>query len=288
MAKSRRYTTKYFGRSIEMSKANSSILVYRFPYQNLKSKESSFEIENKFVVYILLGKNSNGKDAIYVGKSRKGIKNRPTAHEDKYPNWTMCYILTQFKERTFFNDGTIQYIENALNKRIDSLGAFDNTTVTTNTGTANMQDEEDCDEFIEEALQMLDILGLDLITYENAKEDIDVTEDENTSITIPDGIYTLSRKLRREKNKTYNARMQVAGGKYIVLKESMVCPSEAEGMVDVIINKRKEAHIENNILMEDVIFDSPSGAGSFVIGGSCNGWVNWRCEDGTFIDKFRK
>ena len=64
-----------------------------------------------FVVYILLGKNNNGKDVIYVGKSKNGLKNRPTAHEDKYPNWTVCYILTQFKERTFFNDGSIQYLE---------------------------------------------------------------------------------------------------------------------------------------------------------------------------------
>lgn len=102
MAKGRRYMTRYFGRSVEMSKANSSILVYRFPYQNLKSKESSFEIENPFVVYILLGKNNNGKDVIYVGKSKNGLKNRPTAHEDKYSNWTECYILTQFKERTSF------------------------------------------------------------------------------------------------------------------------------------------------------------------------------------------
>ncbi len=280
--------TRYYGRSVEMSKANSSILVYRFPYQNLKSKETSFEIENPFVVYILLGKNSNGKDVIYVGKSKNGLKNRPTAHEDKYPNWTVCYILTQFKERTFFNDGTIQYIENALNKRVDSLGVYDNTTVTTNTGTANTQDEEDCDEFIEEALQMLDILGLDLITYEKAVDDTDSVVTEDTVVGTPDGIYTLSRKLKRENNKVFTARMQVAGNCYIVLKDSMVCPTEAQGLMDYVINKRNEAEIVNGILKEDVVLDSPSAAGSFVIGGACNGWVNWKCNDGTPIDKFRQ
>lgn len=287
MAKGRRYMTRYFGRSVEMSKANSSILVYRFPYQNLKSRESSFEIENPFVVYILLGKNNNGKDAIYVGKSKNGLKNRPTAHEDKYSNWTECYILTQFKERTFFNDGTIQYIENALNKRVDSLGVYENTTVNTNTGTANTQDEEDCDEFIEEAIQMLDILGLDLITYEKTEEDSDVVADDVSIGTVPDGIYSLSRKLKRE-NKVFTAKMQVAGNCFIVLKGSMVCPSETQGLMDYVIIKRKEVEIVDDILKEDVVLDSPSAAGSFVIGGACNGWTNWRCEDGTFIDKYRK
>ena len=287
MAKGRRYMTRYFGRSVEMSKANSSILVYRFPYQNLKSKETSFEIENPFVVYILLGKNSNGKDVIYVGKSKNGLKNRPTAHEDKYPNWSVCYILTQFKERTFFNDGTIQYIENALSKRVDSLGVYDNTTVTTNIGTANALDEEDCDDFIEEALQMLDILGLDLITYEKAKGDTDNVTDDVVTGTVPDGIYTLSRKLKRENNKVFTAKMQVAGSCFIVLKGSMVCTTEAQGLMDYVVNKRNEAEIVENILKEDVVLDSPSAAGSFVIGGACNGWTNWKCEDGTPIDKFR-
>lgn len=94
--------------------------------------------------------------------------------------------MTQFKERTFFNDGTIQYIENALNKRVDSLGVYENTTVNTNTGTANTQDEEDCDEFIEEAIQMLGILGLDLITYEKTEEDSDVVADDVSTGTVPD------------------------------------------------------------------------------------------------------
>ncbi len=285
MAKSKRYVTRYYGRSVEMSKANSSILVYKFPYQNLKSKEDSFVIENPFVVYILLGKNSGGKDAIYVGKSKNGLKNRPTSHEDKHPNWTTCYILTQFKERTFFNDGTIQYIENVLNKRVNDLNVFDNKTVNTNTGTANMQDEEDCNEFIDEALQMLDILGLDLITFKT--EDVDVSADENVQVTIPDGLYSLSRKIKRAGNKVFKAQMQVAGNKYIVLKGSMICTTDAVGIMDYVVDKRKEVEIKDMILMEDVVLDSPSAAGSFVIGGACNGWHEWKCEDGTLIDKYR-
>ena len=278
--------TRYFGRSVEMSKANSSILVYRFPYQNLKSKETSFEIENPFVVYILLGKNSNGKDVIYVGKSKNGLKKRPTAHDDKYSNWSVCYILTQFKERTFFNDGTIQYIENALNEKIDSLGVYENTTVATNAGTANRQDEEDCEDYIEEAIQMLDILGLDLITCNDLEEVVDIGEDDSNA-SVPDGIYHLAVKVQRENNKEYKAKLQIINGRYILLKGSMVCPSEGLGLTDSVIEKRKNAEIVKEVLQEDIVFTAPSTACSFVLGRATNGWKKWRCEDGTFIDKYR-
>lgn len=287
MAKSKRYTTRYFGRSVEMSKANYSILVYRFPYQNIKSKEESFTIENPFIVYILYGKNDKGKDAIYVGKSKNGIKDRPTSHEDKYQHWDLCYILTQFKERTFLNDGTIQYIEDELNTRVNKLDVYDNKTVTTTSGTANVTDQDDCNEFIDEALQMLDVLGLDLISYNDDEEDSDLVSSDSSFGTVPDGIYTMAHKVKRE-NKTFKAKMQVAGGRYIVLKGSMVCPSEAKGLFDSVVNKRNEAEIDGLILKEDVVLDSPSTAGAFVIGASCNGWTTWKCEDGSYIDKFRK
>ena len=222
-----------------------------------------------------------------MGKSKNGIKDRPTSHEDKYQHWDLCYILTQFKERTFLNDGTIQYIEDELNTRVNKLDVYDNKTVTTTSGTANVTDQDDCNEFIDEALQMLDVLGLDLISYNDNEEDLDLVSSDSSFGTVPDGIYTMAHKVKRE-NKTFKAKMQVAGGRYIVLKGSMVCPSEAKGLFDSVVNKRNEAEIDGLILKEDVVLDSPSTAGAFVIGASCNGWTTWKCEDGSYIDKFRK
>ena len=107
-----KYIIKRIGRSVEISEATSSLLVYRIPYQNLSAgADEPIKIKNKFIVYILFGENNDGQDVIYVGKSTNGLKNRPTSHDDKFDNWTYCYVLTQFEERTFFNDGTIQYIE---------------------------------------------------------------------------------------------------------------------------------------------------------------------------------
>ena len=131
-----KYIIKYNDGAVEMTKPNSTILIYKIPYTNLKALNPGFVIPNLFIVYILFGKNARGKDVLYVGKSKNGLANRPTAHDDKYANWSACYILTQFKERTFFNDGTIQYLEDVLNHSINELNLYHNTTLTTSSGTA--------------------------------------------------------------------------------------------------------------------------------------------------------
>jgi len=284
------YKVKYWGRSVEISKANSTTLVYRIPYQNLQKGESRFSLDNKFIVYILVGENENKndkrKDVVYVGKSKDGLKNRPTAHEGKCKSWRFCYVLTQFKERTFFNDGTIQFIEDEISKIVSKVGRFHNVTQKTTPGTANVYDEGCSQEYIKEIKNMLEVLGLDLITNESEKSDSDAIETNEGDVnSIPNGIYTLKRKIKRAGNKLFVATMKVCDGSFILQKGSMVCSEDGIGMWDDIIEKRKNEPVIEGILQKEVVFDSPSGAGAFVIGASCNGLTNWKNADGIEIKK---
>lgn len=286
-----KYIIKRIGRTVEISEATSSLLVYRIPYQNLTAgADEPIKIKNKFIVYVLFGENNNGSDVIYVGKSTNGLKNRPTSHDDKYDNWTYCYVLTQFEERTFFNDGTIQYIEDKVNKRVNDLKHYINTTKVTNAGTANSFDMEDCDEYLEKAYQMLDVLGLDLISFyadsEDKSEMVEEDDASDASGVVPDGIYYISRKLKRWGNKIAKGRMQVVAGKYIVLAGSDVCPNEGPGLFDAVRIKREKANIVDNKLQDDVVFKSPSGAAVFIIGGAANGWDAWKDDEGQSISKY--
>lgn len=287
-----KYIVKRLGRSIEVSEATSNLLVFRIPYQNLATGiDETIKIKNKFIVYILFGENKDGLDVIYVGKSTNGLKNRPTSHDDKFDAWTYCYVLTQFEERTFFNDGTIQYIEDRVNKRVNELSHYINTTKLTNAGTANTYDMEDCDEYLDKAYQMLDVLGLDLITnYSDNEDNSTVGSDEDSDFVdyIPDGIYTMAWKLKRWDNKTAKGKMQVMGGKFILLAGSDVCPNEGPGLNDVVKIKRDNALIVDNKLQEDIVFNAPSGAAAFIIGASVNGWVTWKNNNNELIDIYRK
>lgn len=284
-----KYIVKQHGRIVEVLEANSSILVYRIPYQDLiNGLHAPFQMKNRFIVYILFGESDTGKDVIYVGKSKNGLRNRPTSHDDLYDHWDYCFVLTQFEERTFFNDGTIQYIEDQVNKRVNDINHYENKTSITTGGTANRNDEEDCDVYLQKAYLMLDVLGLDLITY--MQDDSEITDDSDDSPAngmVPDGIYHMSRRLKRWGNKTARGRMQVVNGRYILLKGSDVCPNEGKGLFDAVRIKRESASIVDNVLQEDVVFSSPTGPAVFVLGCSANGWTTWKTDGGDPIDKYR-
>ena len=292
MVSNKRYQIRYNERAIEISRANSSTLVYRVPYQNIKDKNEKFPfaLKNTFIVYILFGKNNKGKDAVYVGKSKNGITDRPGSHDDKYDNWTYCYILTHNNERTFFNDATIQYIEDKINNKFNTLGSFDNTTKTTTSGTANSNDESDCEEYLEDAYQMLDVLGLDLISPQNNGAPVNAPSNVNPVVNnkrIPNGIYTLSRQIKRAENQVFTAKLKVAKGSFMLQKGSEICPDECAGLPSSIIEKRKNARIVNNVLCEDIEFSTPSYAAAFVLGAVCNGWLYWTDDEGQLINKFK-
>lgn len=286
----KKYIINCHGKAVEITKPNSMIQICKMPYKDVVAKKYSAIIQNPFIVYILHGINESGKDMIYVGKSKNGIANRPQAHSDKYDNWSTCYVLTQFKERTFFNDGTIQYLENEINQRIDELKCFENTTRQTTTGTANSYDMEDCDDYLEEAYKMLYVLGLDFIT--NSEEDQAASDIENSTSfvearkKVPNGTYTLVRKIKKLNGATIHAIMEVRDGKFI-LKAGSEISSVTNGISTLIENVRNAADIDNGVLQEDIEFYSPSACGELATGAPCNGWIYWKDGDGNAIDKYR-
>ena len=64
-----------------------------------------------------------------------------------------------------------------------------------------------------------------------------------------------------------------------------ICAPTQNGFVPEI---RRNAKIQNNVLLEDVVCGSPSSAGWVVIGKSNNGWVDWKDENGRQIAVYRE
>lgn len=108
-----------------------------------------------------------------------------------------------------------------------------------------------------------------------------------TQGVVPDGTYYMKRKLKST-NKTQTATMLVKGGKYIVPAGTEVSLVEGAGLNTGVQQLRALYVDENGVSTEDVEFTSPSGAGSFVIGAACGGWVTWKTASGQKIDVFRQ
>lgn len=268
---------------VEVSRPNSSILVFKIPYGIVKAKTYDVKIENRFIVYILHNKNSNGKDSIYVGKSKNGLDNRPQAHNNKSESWTDCYILTTFKERTFLNDGTIQYIENALKHIIDDNEAsYANTTIQTAENTANSTDEEFCKEYIEEVKEMMYLLGLNLhpqdvfmtnTKQKRNKEPYKISNDKMQNLF--DNLYNTI------KNNVNSDIKQESTARYIKLQldDMILCNIEnTTTELKIVFNAKKGKLEDPSRALEDVSNIGTHGSGDYRISISDNSKFDIVCD----------
>jgi hypothetical protein len=80
----------------------------------------------------------------------------------------------------------------------------------------------------------------------------------------------------------------------IVLKGSTVNPIHVPKISDSNRKKRDKQLTEytelkdgKRIVKEDVCFDTPSGAACFCVGGSANGWKEWKDEEGRELNVYR-
>ena len=128
--------------------------------------------------------------------------------------------------------------------------------------------------------------GKKIYPQEKTKEEVfvEVGKERDEKIGsgfIPDGEYYLNRKIKGFGE--VQGKAIVKDGIFTVLKGS-ICGPTLSGFVPAI---RKNAKIENNILLENINCDSPSSAGWIVIGRSNNGWTEWKDKNGQLIDVFR-
>ena len=82
--------------------------------------------------------------------------------------------------------------------------------------------------------------------------------------------------------------MKIVDGKYVVLKGSRVSSAVSNTVTPGVRKKRAIAQISKDILMENVTFSSPSSAGMFVTGRTCNGWDEWKDGEGNLLSTYRE
>lgn len=220
-----------------ISKPLSTIKIIRLPYDNIKS----FDYQS-FLVYILV-KNNN----IYVGKSKNGVLNRPTSHSN---NWDLVYFIID--ESNLFNDGIIQYLENAINNKINLTDAYNNQTQLTNRDTINESEYEYISHELNEIYYMLYGLGLDLIHEKEYVYRLDVGTYEVIYKSIDAKICRAYILVNQD---------------IILLKDSEINNSISSNLdKDMIAMRQNEVYIDLNIIQKDIKFNNILDAISFIYG----------------------
>lgn len=228
---------------------------------------------NRPGIYYLISENDDNKIAqIYIGQTRNGVS-RLDDHNRSKDFWNKAIIfLTDSK--TFSLDMISGLEDYAINKATESKRYKIENTV---------NPKQEIDEYdlplIEEVYEEIKfIMATQGYKMDNSKSTLN---EANTLHTTRNGVQAFG---------VYD------GEKFEVLEGSEIDMSRKCHSYN--IEKQRQTAIKNGNIVDiggkyklnvSVSFTSPSSAAMFVLGGSTNGWVEWKNKNGKTLDElFRK
>lgn len=247
----------------------STIKTYVVPRQYLAEAKKITGIEHPGV-YFLVNDETGSLAKIYIGQTRNGIA-RLDDHNAKKDFWNKAILFLADSEHFTLNilSGLEKY---AIEKAIDAKRySVDNKAVPKY--KISEYDLPIIEEIYEEIEFIMATLGYRM----------------NESVASPQNIFTTSR------------RGIVAYGTYSGESFDILPDSEIDFSKEVHIasyNEKRQTFLQDGtiikrqdgryVLTKVVSFKSPSGASDFILGGSTNGWAEWKNSDGkTLNDIYR-
>lgn len=251
----------------------STMTTYVIP-RTLLSEAKKLSGINRPGIYYLISENDDNKIAqIYVGQTRNGVT-RLDDHNRSKDFWNKA-IMFLADNKTFSLDMISGLEAYAIGKAHES-----NRYKVENSVNPKYEIDEYDLPLIEEVYEEIKfIMATQGYKMENAKATVN---EANTLHTTRNGI---------EAYGVYD------GECFEVLEGSEICLAKPVNIEKYNI-QRKELLDNGNIvpsadgkyrLQTTLVFNSPSGASDFVIGGSTNGWMEWKDKDGKTLDElFRR
>ena len=251
----------------------STMTTYVIPRPLLSESKKLSDI-NRPGIYYLISENDDNKIAqIYIGQTRNGVV-RLDDHNRSKDFWNKA-IMFLADNKTFSLDMISGLEAYAIGKAHDSK----RYKVENSINPKYEIDEYDLP-LIEEVYEEIQfIMATQGYKMDNAKATLN---EENTLHTTRNGIEAFG---------VYD------GEHFEVLEGSEICLSKQVNIAKYNA-QRKELLDNGDIVLSSngkyrlqttLVFNSPSGASDFVIGGSTNGWTEWKDKDGKTLDElYRK
>jgi hypothetical protein len=225
---------------------------------------------NKSGVYILLGVDPDtGKQAAYIGEAEV-VRDRLKQHRDK-EFW--IHAITFVSKDENLTKSHIRYLEGRLIEEAQKIARFKVMNGQSSGSKLPESDREDMEVFLGRIIQLLPVLGCDLLT-----PILDVADS--------------SPKLRLfGKIKGAKAQGQRTAKGFVVFANSEAVTSDrpsAKNYVSNILKMREDFKQDGTLVpsgdklrfTRDTELSSPSMAGAIICGGHVNGLTFWRDKDG--------
>jgi len=270
---------------IKCTLANWTGVAYKIPRTELDKCKERDDLKQSGVYFLFGTSEETGDPVVYIGqagarKNGEGILNRLQEHK-RNPDkdyWTEAIVFTT--SNNSFGPTEISYLENRFcnlaiaAKRYEVKNGNDPTP-----GHITEEKESELEEFVDYAKLIMGTLGhkvfVPLTKDTTAASAVSNADEEKEEIEM-----FLTRTIKQY-GITVNASAKQTSEGFVVLKGSIISPEDDNTIQIGVKNKRKNAKIDaNNVLQEDVLFSSPSSAAMFVIGKSANGWTSWKTKAG--------
>jgi hypothetical protein len=247
---------------------------YKIPRIKIKDCSDRDDLSNTGI-YLLFGKDDDGKDQVYIGEAESILK-RLNQHLTQKDFWHETIVFVSKDEN--LNKAHIKYLENRLYEIAKNANRYKiENSVTPTQSSISESDRAEMEEFIDNIKLLTNTLGHKVF-------------DEKREI-----------KQRQKHDLFYikAARGADAIGEptsdgFVVLKGSKAAGSTVTSMTSNFINLRQKLITDGVIKQnadifefpEDFIFSSPSTAASIVLGRNANGLTEWKLKDGKTLKEY--
>ena len=264
---------------IKCSVANWTGVAFKVPRISLDICKDRNELKQTGVYFLFGVDDQTEEKVVYIGqagirKNGEGLLNRILEHNrnPKKDYWTEAIMLTTTDDS--LGPTEISYLEHqfcqlaAEAKRYTVKNGNDPTP-------GNISEEKMCEleDFIDYAKIIIAVRGHKVFGP--------ITPEVND---------TSSNELLYCKRNGSNAIGQITADGFVVKKGSAISSKITNSCPESVIKKRDQNRdrIKEYILQDDILFNSPSGAACFVVGGSANGNTEWKTADGATLKELEK
>ncbi|WP_439473704.1 GIY-YIG nuclease family protein [Algoriphagus formosus] len=226
-------------------------------------------------VYLLFGKDEEGKDMVYIGEGETILK-RLNQQLNAKDFWNEAIIFISKDEN--LNKAHIKYLENRLYEiaKFANRYKIENSVIPTQSSISE-SDRAEMEEFIEYIKMLVNTLGHKVF-------------DEKREIKTKRKQETFFIKAARGAD---SQGEQTSDG-FVVFKGSKAAGSTVASMTSSFVTLRNKL-LEEGVLInkgeylefpDDYIFSSPSTAATIVMGRNANGLTEWKQKNGKSLKDF--
>lgn len=226
-------------------------------------------------VYLLFGKDEEGKDLVYIGEAESILK-RLTQHLNQKDFWNETIVFISKDDN--LNKAHIKYLENRLHDIAQSAKRYKvQNSITPTQSSISESDRAEMEEFIENIKMLVNTLGHKV--FDEKREFKPKQKQDSFFIKAARGA---------------DGQGEPTSDGFVVLKGSKAAATIVNSMTSNFITLRQKLISEGVLIdkdeyfefSEDYIFSSPSTAAVMVMGRNANGLTEWKQKDGKTLKEF--